>query len=221
MTALTLEPVSNRPQSLTDIAFDRIRNAIVQRTLAPGTRVSESMLGEMLQVSKTPVREALLRLCHVGLVEPTTRGLRVVMPNKEIIQNAYEVRSGLESVAARLAAVRADNDQRTEIVEAAKKSLDFAREADAAGFAEWDMAFHRSVAESTGNRLLAKAVEDSLVLALTLRSRDVLTPDDSVHCGRQHVQLAKTIKARNAELAGKQMFDHITEVTKFVLASAK
>ncbi|HVQ92419.1 MAG TPA: GntR family transcriptional regulator [Mycobacteriales bacterium] len=221
MTALTLEPVSNRPQSLTDIAFDRIRNAIVQRTLAPGTRVSESMLGEMLQVSKTPVREALLRLCHVGLVEPTTRGLRVVMPNKEIIQNAYEVRSGLESVAAQLAAVRADNDQRTEIMEAAKKSLDFAREADAAGFAEWDMAFHRSVAESTGNRLLAKAVEDSLILALTLRSRDVLTPDDSVHCGRQHVQLAKTIKARNAELAGKQMFDHITEVTKFVLASAQ
>jgi DNA-binding GntR family transcriptional regulator len=82
------------------------------------------------------------------------------------------------------------------------------------------MAFHRSVADSTGNRLLAKAVEDSLVLALTLRSRDVLTPDDSVHCGRQHVQLSKTIKARNAELAGKQMFDHIAEVTKFVLASA-
>jgi DNA-binding GntR family transcriptional regulator len=221
MTAQTLEPVSNRPQSLTDIAFDRIRNAIVQRTLAPGTRVSESMLGEMLQVSKTPVREALLRLCHVGLVEPTTRGLRVVLPNKEIIRDAYEVRSGLECVAAQLAAVRADNDQRTQIVEAAKKSFDFAREGDAAGFAEWDMAFHRSVADSTGNRLLAKAVEDSLVLALTLRSRDVLTPDDSVHCGRQHIQLAKTIKARNGELAGKQMSDHIAEVTKFVLASAK
>jgi GntR family transcriptional regulator, rspAB operon transcriptional repressor len=221
MTAQTLEPVSNRPQSLTDIAFDRIRNAIVQRTLAPGTRVSESMLGEMLQVSKTPVREALLRLCHVGLVEPTTRGLRVVMPNKEIIRDAYEVRSGLECVAAQLAAVRADNDQRAEIVEAAKKSFDFARAGDSAGFAEWDMAFHRSVADSTGNRLLAKAVEDSLVLALTLRSRDVLTPDDSVHCGRQHVQLAKSIKARNGELAGKQMFDHIAEVTQFVLASAK
>ena len=88
MTSHTLEPVADRPQSLSDIAYDRIRTAIVQRALEPGTRVSESMLGEMLHVSKTPVREALLRLCHVGLVEPTPRGLRVVLPDKDSIRDA-------------------------------------------------------------------------------------------------------------------------------------
>jgi DNA-binding GntR family transcriptional regulator len=220
MSSQTLEPVADRPQSLSDIAFDRIRNAIVQRTLAPGTRVSESMLGEMLQVSKTPVREALLRLCHVGLVEPTTRGLRVVLPNRDIVRDAYEVRTGLESVAAKLAAERATPEQRQVIADAARKSLEFARAADSAGFAEWDMTFHTSVAAAAGNKLLAKAVGDSVVLAFTLRSRDVLTPDDSIHCGRQHVQLAKTIKAGNQELAAQQMLDHIAEVTKFVLAAA-
>jgi DNA-binding GntR family transcriptional regulator len=220
MTAHTLEPVADRPQSLSDIAFDRIRNAIVQRTLEPGTRVSESMLSEMLQVSKTPVREALLRLCHVGLVEPTTRGLRVVLPNKDIIRDAYEVRTGLESTAAKLAAERATAEQRQLITEAARKSLEFARNGDSAGFAEWDMSFHTSVADSCGNKLLAKAVGDSVVLAFTLRSRDVLTADDSVHCGRQHVQLAKSIKAGQTDLAAQQMLDHIAEVTKFVLASA-
>jgi GntR family transcriptional regulator, rspAB operon transcriptional repressor len=220
MTAHTLEPVADRPQSLSEIAFDRIRNAIVQRTLEPGTRVSETSLGEMLQVSKTPVREALLRLCHVGLVEPTTRGLRVVLPNKEIIRDAYEVRTGLESVAAKLAAGRATADERAVIAEAARKSLEFARKGDTSGFAEWDMTFHTSVADAAGNKLLAKAVGDSVVLAFTLRSRDVLTPDDSVHCGRQHVQLAKAIKAGDAELAGQLMLDHIAEVTKFVLAAA-
>jgi DNA-binding GntR family transcriptional regulator len=219
MTAQTLEPVADRPQSLSDIAFDRIRNAIVQRTLKPGTRVSESMLGEMLQVSKTPVREALLRLCHVGLVEPTTRGLRVVLPNKDIIRDAYEVRTGLESVAAKLAAGRATAPQRLAITEAARKSLEFARNGDSAGFAEWDMSFHTSVAAAAGNKLLAKAVGDSVVLAFTLRTRDVLTPDDSVHCGRQHVQLAKSIRAGDKELAAQQMLDHIAEVTKFVLAA--
>jgi DNA-binding GntR family transcriptional regulator len=214
-----LEPVRDRPRSLTDIAFDRIRDAIVSRTLEPGKRISESMLGEMLQVSKTPVREALLRLCHVGLVEPTTRGLRVVQPNREMIRDAYEVRSGLESVAAQLASGRADADQRALIVDAAKNSLDKARDEDSAGFAEWDMAFHRSVAAATGNPQLTKAVEDAVVLAFTLRSRDVLTPDDSVHCGRQHVQIARSIKTNKPELAAKQMFDHIAEVTCFVLAA--
>src|ERR1700744_2195674 len=158
-SAVTLEPVAARPQSLTDIAFDRIRTAILTRKLEPGTRVSEAMLGEMLQVSKTPVREALLRLCHVGLVEPTTRGLRVVLPNSTSIRNAYEVRAGLETMAAELAAPRATDKHRPDIITAAANSLQFARAEDSEGFALWDRAFHVSVAEATGNSLLAKAVE--------------------------------------------------------------
>jgi DNA-binding GntR family transcriptional regulator len=219
MATVALEPVADRPQSLTDIAFDRIRSAIVARTLEPGTRVSESMLGEMLQVSKTPVREALLRLCHVGLVEPTTRGLRVVMPNSTIIRNAYEVRTGLETMAAELAASRADEGQRAEIIDAAAKSLQFARAGDPADFSKWDLAFHTSIGKSTRNELLAKAVEDSVILAFTLRSRDVLTADDSVRCGQLHVALSKSIEKGDGELAAKQMREHILSVTEFVINS--
>src|ERR1700760_3981963 len=173
-SAVTIEPVAARPQSLTDIAFDRIRTAILTRSLEPGTRVSEAMLGEMLQVSKTPVREALLRLCHVGLVEPTTRGLRVVLPNPTSVRNAYEVRTGLETVAAQLAASRSPGNQQAETAPAAANSLQYAKAADAENFARWDRIFHVSVAEASGNELLAKAVEDSVILAFTLRSRDVL-----------------------------------------------
>jgi GntR family transcriptional regulator, rspAB operon transcriptional repressor len=219
MTAASLEPVSTRPQSLTDIAFDRIRTAILTRKLEPGTRVSEAMLGEMLQVSKTPVREALLRLCYVGLVEPTTRGLRVVLPNSTIIRNAYEVRIGLETVAAQLAAGRATAEQRAGIIAAASSSLQCARAEDSEGFARWDREFHLSVAGASGNDLLAKAVEDSVTLAFTLRSRDVLTVDDSVRCGRHHVGISRTIKKGDGELASKQMQEHIISVTQFVLTA--
>ncbi len=220
MAAMAVQPVGSRPQSLTEIVFDRIRDAITSQTLTPGTRVSESMLSEMLNVSKTPVREALLRLCHVGLVEPTTRGLRVVLPNSEIIRDAYELRSSLEAGAARTAAERAGREHRKSIVEAARLSLENAQAGDAEGFRQWDTNFHAVVAEATGNKLLAKAITDSLVLAFTLRSRDVPTPDDSVHCGRQHVEVAKAIEAGYAELAAQLMFDHITEVMSFVLAAA-
>lgn len=219
MTTAAVEPVGLRPQSLAEIAFDRIRDAITGRTLAPGTRVSESMLGDMLQVSKTPVREALLRLCHVGLVEPTTRGLRVVLPNQEIIRNAYELRSGLEAGAARTAAERADATQKQAIVKAAKMSLDTAKAGDVAGFIERDALFHTAVAESTGNTLLAKAISDSLALTSTLRPREVPTPDDSVRCGRHHVGVAKAIKAGDSEAAAKQMLDHVIEVMSYVLAA--
>ncbi len=220
MASMAVQPVGSRPQSLTEIVFDRIRDAITSQTLTPGTRVSESMLSDMLNVSKTPVREALLRLCHIGLVEPTARGLRVVMPNSEIIRDAYELRSSLEAAAARTAAERADNNQRKSIVHAAKLSLESARSGDADGFREWDTTFHAVVAGATGNRLLEKSITESLVLAFTLRSRDVPTPDDSVHCGRQHVDVAKAIEAGYGDLAAQLMFDHICEVMSFVLASA-
>jgi DNA-binding GntR family transcriptional regulator len=219
MTPVTLEPVASRPQSLTDIAFDRIRTAILTRSLEPGTRVSEAMLGEMLQVSKTPVREALLRLCHVGLVEPTTRGLRVVLPNSTSIRNAYEVRTGLETIAAELAASRATLEQRAAIITAAANSLQFARAEDAEGFARWDRAFHVGVGRACGNDRRATLVEDSVILAFTLRSRDVLTLDDSVRCGRHHVSISKTIKKGDGEAAGKQMREHILSVTQFVLTA--
>jgi DNA-binding GntR family transcriptional regulator len=220
-SAVTIEPVAARPQSLTDIAFDRIRTAILTRNLEPGTRVSEAMLGDMLQVSKTPVREALLRLCHVGLVEPTTRGLRVVLPNPTSIRNAYEVRTGLETMAAQLAADRATDKQQAEITSAAANSLQFAKAADAEAFAHWDQAFHLSVAAASGNELLAKTVEDSVILAFTLRSRDVLALDDSVRCGRHHVAISRTIKKGDGEQASKLMREHIVAVTQFVLAAAQ
>lgn len=219
MTTVALEPVETRPGSLTDIAFDRIRTAIVSKALSPGSRVSESSLAAMLQVSKTPVREALLRLCHVGLVEPTTRGLQVVMPNRDIVRDVYELRCGLERHAAAVAALRADDAQRRAIKEAARSSLQKAKLGDAAGFSEWDLAFHVNVADATGNQLVAKSVSDAVALAFTLRSRDIPTIDDSVDCGKQHVKIAEAIAAGDGDSSGQLMDEHITKVLEVVLAA--
>jgi DNA-binding GntR family transcriptional regulator len=220
VASVALEPVNVRPGSLTEIVFDKLRDAIVSKELSPGSRVSESMLAGMLNVSKTPVREALLRLCYMGLVEPTGRGLRVVQPNREIIRDAYELRSSLEASAAMSAARRAEGDHRRMIAEAARSSLEHAQAADASGFAEWDLKFHLAVADASRNQLLAKAVKDSVMLAFTLRSRDVPTVDDSIRYGSQHVDIARAINDGDAEQASELMCRHITEVMEHVLSFA-
>jgi len=212
MTVVPLQPVEMRPGSLTDIAFDRIREAIVNRSLLPGARVSESMLAGMLHVSKTPVREALLRLCYIGLVEPSGRGLRVVMPNREIIQEVYELRSGIEADGAMRAARRADAFQRKLIAESAELSLERAKLRDSRGFAEWDTKFHLAVAEGTGNKLQAQLIENAVILAFALRSRDVITIDDSAKCGADHVHIAEAIAAGAEADAQHLMYEHIIEV---------
>jgi DNA-binding GntR family transcriptional regulator len=217
MSSASLEPVAQRPSSLTEIAFERIRAAIMSKALAPGTRVSESMLSEMLQVSKTPVREALLRLDHIGLVEQTQRGLRVVLPNPDSIRDVYELRSVLEAGSVRDASVRATDEQRAAIVEAAERSFAAAKSEDAAGFSSWDLVFHNAIADAAGNQLLAKAIDESLVLAFALRQRDSLTIDDSVFCSQEHIAIATHIAKGEAAEAGELMSAHIVGAMRLVL----
>ena len=111
--AQQLAPLTEKPESLTQLVYQALRDAIISKRLPPGERVSEASLARQLRVSKTPVREALLRLHAIGLVEADGgRGGRIVRPSAELIRHTYEVRGALESLAARLAAERATPAQR-------------------------------------------------------------------------------------------------------------
>src|SRR6266566_2744275 len=104
-----LAPLTEKPESLTQIVYQTLRDAIISKRLPPGERVSEASLARQLRVSKTPVREALLRLQAIGLVEADGgRGGRIVRPSADLIRHTYEVRGSLESLAARLAAAAAN-----------------------------------------------------------------------------------------------------------------
>src|ERR1043166_7375335 len=67
--AQQLAPLTEKPESLTQLVYQALRDAIISKRLPPGERVSEASLARQLRVSKTPVREALLRLHAIGLVE--------------------------------------------------------------------------------------------------------------------------------------------------------
>ena len=92
-----------------EIAYERLREDIIQWRLQPGAALGEVELSERLGVSRTPVREALLRLTAEGLV--TTDGGRtatVTVVSLDHIRDLYELREALETQAARLAARRRD-----------------------------------------------------------------------------------------------------------------
>lgn len=63
----------HKPESLADVVYETIREAIINRVIPPGSRLTEAALADQLNVSKTPVREALLKLRQIGLVEPSGR----------------------------------------------------------------------------------------------------------------------------------------------------
>src|SRR6201996_592274 len=215
--ALVLE---RKPESLTDVVYEKIRDAIIGRTIAPGSRVTEAALAEQLNVSKTPVREALLKLRQIGLIEPTgRRGGRVTLPSRSSIQHAYEARRALESFAAEIVAERGSDADVALIGEAARRCLAAAEAGDLEGFRQWDLAFHEKISEATANPRLHELVNDSFALVMALRRRDVPQAEGSVACARAHVRIAKAIARRDADAARRAMRDHVQQVEGYVLTS--
>lgn len=209
-----------RPPLIGDMVLDRIRAAIIERRLPPGARLSEASLAKMLGVSKTPVREALLRLRMTGLVTAHGNSLRVVLPSPQLVREAYEVRSGLEALTAQLAAERATPDDVRSISEAAALSMEAATQNDLAGFRKHDGEFHRRVSVASQNASLVQKVRDATDLCQALRQRDVISDHVSRICGQAHLAIAEAIAGRDGDSARLLMMDHVQYVMRRVVGAS-
>ena len=199
-----------RPENLTDLVFAAIRRRMVEGSLPPGSSVSEAMLAKDLQVSKTPVREALLQLRNIGLVEATGRGLRVVVPTSRTISDAFEMRAGLEAAAGRYTAARATAKQKGELLELASASAEVTDDFEA--FREADTTFHLAVAAASDNAMLYTAVADSVVLTQVLRQRDIHVERDLGPDGKEHVRIARALKTGDGATAADRLAGHILRI---------
>jgi DNA-binding GntR family transcriptional regulator len=219
MAEVQFQPLQSRPEKLADVVYEAIRQSIMDKTIAPGARLTESGIAEQLGVSKTPVREALLRLRRIGVIEPDgVRGGRVVRPSLSAIREAYEVREALEVFAVRTVAERVSGSDLERISETAARSLERASAGDQAGFREWDFRFHRAIAEAAANPHLAGLIEDVFTLIGTLRQRDFPDTGFSVDCAQAHVRIADAIARRDVLEAETAAREHIRQVEGYVLA---
>jgi DNA-binding GntR family transcriptional regulator len=218
-TQAALKPIPTRPERLAEMVYDAIRDAIVASRLAPGDQVTEAALAEQLAVSKTPVREALQQLEYIGLVESDgRRGARIVVPSRERIKCAYEIRLAFDVQAARLVAARGSKRDLSAIARAAQDCLDAASEGDRDGFRAFDRDFHLLIGKATGNPQLSKLLHDAFDLTWTLRRRDVPMADDSLACAKQHMRILEAMNQHNEQAAEDAVRAHVTKVQGMVLA---
>lgn len=97
-----MKPIARRSSTLAETAYERIADALLTGTIEPGTRLVMDQLAEQLDISRTPVRDALLRLEQEGLIAPTGRRGYVVREISPLdIDRLYESREAVEGFAAR------------------------------------------------------------------------------------------------------------------------
>jgi DNA-binding GntR family transcriptional regulator len=150
---------------LRDDVYLSLREAIVDGTFAPGERLRDSELESWLGVSRTPIREALLRLSRAGLVIAQPGRATIVSPlDDPATLHAQQVASAMHELAARLA-VPLVSETDIDTMAAANERFATALEADDADAAlAADDAFHAVFVERSGNTMLADVLEQTTPL---------------------------------------------------------
>jgi DNA-binding GntR family transcriptional regulator len=186
--------------SLVESAYRAIRARILDNVWPPGHRALEQELALELGMSRTPVREALIRLAQEGLVEVQPRhGMRVLPVSADDMREIYEVLTALESMAVDLVARRRPAARSLEpLVKASRDMAKALKADDLDGWAAADERFHRHLVELSGNRLLIEAVQNCWDRAHRARMVTLRMRPKPTHSTREHMDVVDKIRAGDA-----------------------
>lgn len=196
--------------SLREQAGQVIRAGIIAGELEPGEIYSATVLAERLGVSPTPVREAMLDLANVGLVEAVrNRGFRVLLPDEADLDEIGELRLMVEVPGTRLVVERATDEELATLERVVADLQTTAEESDLAGFLLADRQFHLGLMEMTGNRRLVRLVEQLRDQTRLIGLKELAQERRLTDSAREHRELLEALRARDADKVENLMRVHI------------
>jgi len=218
---IQIEPLQSDP-GLKDRVFDALRNAVISMdiySVKEVPKLDERKLGQMLGVSRTPVREALSRLEQEGLVKNIPRrGTFVVRKTKREIVEIIQVWASLESMAARLATIHATEKE----LEAFRvrcdgyqvdKSMDGARIDE---YSESNIKFHQDIICLSKNEFLIATAQRSFAHMHSIRASTIKDPDRTVQSVIDHIRIIDALLARKTATVEKLVREHALKLAEHV-----
>jgi len=206
----------NRPLS-EDVA-ERLREQIFSHELAPGSWLDEQNLAAAFGISRTPMREAIKVLASEGLVTTKmNKGAYVTQVDRRDLEQIFTVLSLLEGQAAKETAIKATEDQLTQLDNLHHRLEKAAADRDIGQFFEINVKFHELIQEIAGNKWMNGVIED-LRKVLKLQRRDSLTRNGRLLSSLvEHREILQAILKRDPQAAEQAMRKHLArglEATK-------
>lgn len=214
-------------------AYRALHRKLVSGDLQPGMRLVNRTLAKDLQLSVTPIREAINRMASEGIVEFVQHaGAYIRQIDRQEMAQLYDLRMAIEPLAAAEAAKNATRHDLLELKLICKQSLAIARQlrhlpgkvATADFYNDWtdcEERFHMLLLKASGNRWLAQVGRNHRLIATSLaphrRESALLTLHAAAMTCREHAQLYRAIKNHNFELARQLMLQHIQHGRTYVL----
>lgn len=209
------------PPSLAERTVEAIRHGVRSGELVPGELYSVYRLADELGISRSPVREALLRLAETGLIRfERNRGFRVVMPTPHDIAEIFAIRLALEVPAVARATIHADTTERKAIGEQYRAMEEAAAADDLPAFERHDQQLHTMLLAIEGNKRTQDII-GNLRDAIRLVGASTVGHDRSLNdVLADHLPVVEAFQAENPEAASKAMEHHLRTTGRLLLGRA-
>ena len=206
--------VGSHRRNLADLAYDAIVEAVLDGGVHPGHRLIMDQLAEELEISRTPVRDALRRLENDGLITPAgRRGYMVREVSSEGVVQLYDAREAVEGYAARTLAGMADRCDRLKVVEAELTRAEAMNDGTPSGSLFANRLVHRSIVEAVGNPYLTAGFDNiwghSLALYVYVRAFPVDPFAEDIRA--DHATLIRVLASGSSAEGETAMIAHIRD----------
>ncbi len=215
-------PMIHTPR-ISEAAYQILREKIVSKEFAPGQRLDLNAIEKKLGISRTPLKEALLRLEAEGLIVIVPRsGTFISDPGPEEIAESFDVRAALEIYAVKLTVERATDKEIGELRAIVQELADLAakkdRDAIYPRYLALDHQFHQQLVALAGNERLCQAHVRENVHAQMARIRYRRSERELDLAEEEHKRIIAALEARDAETAQAEMGIHLMRAKRSILA---
>jgi DNA-binding GntR family transcriptional regulator len=222
------DKVPPRHRQLRQWVADHLRADILEGKRAPGDWLRQEQLARELEVSQTPVREALKQLVSEGLLEHVPyRGIQVVRFSVEDVEDLYESRAVLEAMAARHAATVISDEELKELASLHSRMLECKMPVQLKEYRDLNRRFHTTIITASRRSFLTRTLSQlwsafptmlwSNVPHLAVRS----VPERDEPDAEEHAEIVSALQARDPGRAARAAKRHIETAGRTLLASMK
>ena len=209
-------------QNLHEATFQTLKSLLVEGKIAPGSKLNERELAESLNVSRTPIREAIRRLAADGLVELiANRGAIAVQLSIDDVIHTFDVIAELEGYSGELAAKNISDSTLSELEALQYEMMASYARRDLSSYYKLNLRIHRLIHNAANNPVLATLFSqvNSRIEALRFRSnQDGVKWEKAVE---EHQEMLDALKARDSARMRKVMIAHVTKKRDVVVQLLK
>ena len=215
---MTAEIIAIPRAALHEQVAHRLRQMLVENRIAPGAKLNERELSEVLNVSRTPLREAIKMLAAEGLVEllPNRGAIAVELSEADVL-NTFEVMAGLEAQSGALAAERITDTELAEIKAMHYEMLAAWTRRDLPAYYRLNAAIHRAINAAAKNPVLVATYNQVNARLQALRFRSNQDGEKWKNAVREHELMIDALSARDAQAMRAVLAGHLANKLDVVI----